>query len=55
MTWEIEGMGLADVSKADGVHAGADLLIYGLPVDTDEAWSALHEIQRVLTPSASCY
>ncbi|WP_447920923.1 response regulator transcription factor [Achromobacter aegrifaciens] len=48
--WEIEGMGLADVSKADGVHAGADLLIYGLPVDTDEAWSALHEIQRVLTP-----
>ena len=23
--WEIEGMGLADVSKADGVHAGADL------------------------------
>ncbi|AUA58774.1 Response regulator protein vraR [Achromobacter spanius] len=48
--WEIEGMGLADLSKADGAHAGADLLIYGLPVETDEAWSALHEIQRVLTP-----
>ena len=48
--WEIEGMGLADVSKADGAHAGADLLIYGLPVDNEEAWSTLHEIQRVLSP-----
>ncbi len=48
--WEIEGMGLADVSKANGAHAGADLLIYGLPVDSEEAWSTLHEIQRELSP-----
>lgn len=48
--WEIEGMGLADISNADGVHAGADLLIYGVPVDNDEAWSSLNEIKRVLSP-----
>lgn len=48
--WEIEGMGLADVSKASGAHTGADLLIYGLPVDSEEAWSTLHEIQRELSP-----
>ena len=33
--WEIEGMGLAEVSKANGAHAGADLQIYGLPVDSE--------------------
>ncbi len=48
--WEIEGMGLADISNADGAHAGADLLIYGVPVDNDAAWSSLNEIKRVLSP-----
>ncbi|MGK0569483.1 response regulator transcription factor [Bordetella bronchiseptica] len=48
--WEIQGMGVADLSKADATQSEADLLIYGLPTDPDLAVGALSEIQSVLSP-----
>ncbi|WP_144637719.1 response regulator transcription factor [Bordetella genomosp. 13] len=49
--WEIIGLDLADLGQAAEQTAGAELLIFGLPIDTDAGWQALSDVRQVLSPT----
>jgi DNA-binding NarL/FixJ family response regulator len=48
--WEIVGLDLANLNEATDLNRNAELLIFGLPIETETGWQALAEVRRVLTP-----
>jgi DNA-binding NarL/FixJ family response regulator len=48
--WEIVGLDLANLAEAAEQNRGAELLIFGLPIETEAGWQALAEVRRVLAP-----
>jgi DNA-binding NarL/FixJ family response regulator len=48
--WEIVGLDLANLGEAAEQNRAAELLIFGLPIETDAGWQALAEVRRVLSP-----
>lgn len=48
--WEIVGLDLANLAEAAEQNRAAELLIFGLPIETDAGWQALAEVRRVLAP-----
>jgi DNA-binding NarL/FixJ family response regulator len=48
--WEIVGLDLANLDEAAEQNRGAELLIFGLPIETETGWQALADVRRVLGP-----
>ncbi|AOB30537.1 LuxR family transcriptional regulator [Bordetella sp. H567] len=48
--WEIVGLDLANLDEAAEQNRGAELLIFGLPIETEAGWQALADVRRVLAP-----
>jgi DNA-binding NarL/FixJ family response regulator len=48
--WEIVGLDLANLEGAVEQNHGAELLIFGLPIETEAGWQALAEVRRILAP-----
>ncbi|WP_454691092.1 response regulator transcription factor [Achromobacter aloeverae] len=48
--WEIVGLDLANLSEAAEQNRSAELLIFGMPIETEAGWQALAEVRRVLAP-----
>jgi DNA-binding NarL/FixJ family response regulator len=48
--WEIVGLDLANLDGAAEQNCGAELLIFGLPIETETGWQALADVRRVLAP-----
>jgi DNA-binding NarL/FixJ family response regulator len=48
--WEIVGLDLANLDEAAEQNRGAELLIFGLPIETETGWQALADVRRVLAP-----
>jgi DNA-binding NarL/FixJ family response regulator len=48
--WEIVGLDLANLNEATELNRNAELLIFGLPIETETGWQALAEVRRVLAP-----
>jgi DNA-binding NarL/FixJ family response regulator len=48
--WEIVGLDLANLDEAAELNRGAELLIFGLPIETETGWQALADVRRVLAP-----
>lgn len=48
--WEIVGLDLANLGEAAEQNRSAELLIFGMPIETEAGWQALAEVRRVLAP-----
>jgi len=48
--WEIVGLDLANLGEAAEQNRSAELLIFGMPIETEAGWHALAEVRRVLAP-----
>lgn len=48
--WEIIAHDLANLDEAAEHNREAELLIFGLPIDTQPGWQALADVMRVLAP-----
>ncbi|ARP80776.1 helix-turn-helix transcriptional regulator [Bordetella genomosp. 8] len=48
--WEIVGLDLANLDEAAEQNRSAELLIFGLPIETETGWQALADVRRVLAP-----
>jgi len=48
--WEIVGLDLANLDEAAEQNRGAELLIFGLPIETETGWQELADVRRVLAP-----
>jgi DNA-binding NarL/FixJ family response regulator len=48
--WEIVGLDLANLAEAAEQNHEAELLIFGLPIETEAGWQALQDVRRVLSP-----
>ncbi len=48
--WEIVGLDLADLNDAAEQNRSAELLIFGMPIETEAGWQALAEVRRILAP-----
>jgi DNA-binding NarL/FixJ family response regulator len=48
--WEIVGLDLANLGEAAEQNRSAELLIFGMAIETEAGWQALAEVRRVLAP-----
>lgn len=48
--WEIVGLDLENLEEAAEQNRNAELLVFGLPIETEVGWQALAQVRRILTP-----